>query len=115
MTRMAVRARHRGVLGYLFLQQVVSLLVATCAKGRLCGLIIDHLRRLVDGMAHHTVFWSHLHRRAVGFMARAAFRNISVLVGMTVRTSYIASMLAREVLYFARLFRVAKDAGCLYF
>lgn len=113
VTPMAVSARHSRMLGHLLLQQVVYVFMAPCANRRVCGLVVGYLCRLVYRMTRHAVLCGQLHRRAVGFMARAALRDKPVFVSMAVSTGHIACMLAREVLYFTTLFGVAKGTICL--
>lgn len=108
--RMALRTLDKRMFCLLFLQQVVNVVVAACTNRRFRLLSIGYLGGLVNRMAGHAVCRGKLCLRAVGFMACAAVRDVSMLFGVAVGTRYFGGMTARVILYFTALFRVTEAA-----
>jgi len=92
----AVRAGDGRVFCDLFLKHTIDVFVTPRAYLGIRGLGIGDLQRLVHGMAGHTRPGIHFHVGTMGFVARAAFRNEAVLVGMAVRAGHIGLVLARK-------------------
>lgn len=110
MGRMTLPALDKRMFCLLFLKHVVNVVVAACTNGRFRLLSIRYLRGFMNRMAGHTVFRGKLHLRAVGFMACAAFRDVSMPFSMAVSTGHFGGMPAGVILDFLILFGMAKAA-----
>ena len=107
---MALSTWHSRMLGYIRLQHIVDVFVATSADERICVLRIGYHQRLVHGVAGHAILHRKVHLGAMGFVTRTAFGDEAMLVGVAVNTAHLGRMLAGVALQFLIDTLVAKGA-----
>ena len=104
VSRMAVGTRDGCVLCHLLLKHVHDVIVAAGANWRCCLHGIRYLCGFMNRMAGHALCRCKLYLWAVGFMAYAALRDVTMPFGVAVSAGYFGRMSTRVLLYFIALF-----------